>query len=58
MVTTRISCVASFVGIQNEEEQVAALSEVILKLPVHNRLLLGWLMVHIHHITEHVSTYI
>jgi RalA-binding protein 1 len=42
-------------GIQNEEEQVAALSEVISKLPAHNRLLLGWLMVHITHIAENSS---
>ena len=32
-----------------------AMKEVIAELPSHNRLMLGWLMVHMSHIVENVS---
>lgn len=39
----------------NSLEQVMVMKEVIAELPPHNRLMLGWLMVHMSHIVENVS---
>ena len=43
-------------GYSNSLEQVMAIKEVIAELPPHNRLMLGWLMVHMSHIVENVRT--
>ena len=42
-------------GYSNSLEQVEIIKEVIAELPSHNRLMLGWLMVHMSHIVENVS---
>ena len=42
-------------GYSNGLEQVEVMKEVIAELPLHNRLMLGWLIVHMSHIVENVS---
>ena len=53
-VTSVTLCIIS-TGYSNSSEQVIAMKEVIAELPSHNRLMLGWLMMHMSHIVENVS---
>ncbi|XP_065899319.1 ralA-binding protein 1-like [Dysidea avara] len=39
----------------NSIQQIIAMREVLADMPSHNRLMLGWLMVHMSHIVKHVS---
>lgn len=54
MVMLMMLCTVS-TGYSNSLEQVQAIKEVIADMPPHNRLMLGWLMVHMNHIVENVS---
>ena len=54
IVTHVMLCIVS-AGYSNSLEQVMAIKEVIAELPPHNRLMLGWVMVHMSHIVENVS---
>ena len=39
----------------NSIQQIIAMREVLADMPYHNKLMLGWLMVHMSHIVKHVS---